>query len=399
MSAIQSVETRHCDAGWRNYHFLKITTEDGVVGWSEYDEHLGATGLTAVLEEIAPSIVGEPVDATERIRAQLVAKARQSFSGVMAMALGAIENALLDAKAKELGVPCVELMGGAVRDEIPVYWSHCGSYRISRPEFYEPVETLDDVTALGEEVRDSQFSALKTNIFDFSGEEPTYWAPGFGQPFHPSLTIEDDQLRELRRYLDAFREGAGPDVDILLDLNYNAKPEGYIRILQALEEFDLFWAEIDLPNAKALADVRDKSPHPISSCETLVPHEAFVPYLQEQAMDYVIIDALWNGIFQSMKIASMAEAHQLHVAPHNYYGHLATFMNAHLSAAVPNLRIMETDIDRLEWDDELFTNAPEYRGGKLQLPDEPGWGTEPDESALEEYPPMNPDDLESDVEA
>jgi galactonate dehydratase len=387
ISTIQSVETRHCDAGWRNYHFLRITTDEGVVGWSEYDENLSATGLTAALEEMAPTLIGEPVEATERIRAELVGQARQSFTGVMAMAVGTIENALLDAKAKELGVPCVDLLGGAVREEIPVYWSHCGTYRISRPEWYEPIETLEDVEALGEEVRDSQFSALKTNIFDFSGEEPTYWAPGFGQPFHPSLTIEDAQIRELRRYLEALRDGTGPDVDILLDLNYNAKPEGYIRILRELADFDLFWVEIDSPNAAALADVRHESPHPVSSCEALAPHEAFVPYLREQAMDVVIIDALWNGVFQSTKIASMADAHQLHVAPHNYYGHLATFMNAHLAAAIPNLRIMETDIDRIPWDDDLFTATPEYRDGKLQLPREPGWGCEPDEAALERHPP------------
>ena len=395
MSAIKSVETRHCDAGWRNYHFLRIETEDGVIGWSEYDENLGATGLTAVLEEMSSTLLGEAVSDIERLRARLVGQARQSFTGVMAMAIGTIENALLDAKAKELGVPCVELLGGAVRDSIPVYWSHCGTYRISRPEWYDPITSLDDVRELGEEVRDSQFTALKTNIFDFSGEEPTYWAPGFGQPFHPSLTIEDDQIQALRHYLEALRAGAGPDVDILLDLNYNAKPEGYIRILEALADFDLFWVEIDSPNAAALADVRDESPHPISSCEALAPHEAFVPYLTEQAMDVVIIDALWNGVFQSTKIASMADAHQLHVAPHNYYGHLATFMNAHLAAAVPNLRIMETDIDRIPWDDELFTTVPEYRNGKLELPTTPGWGCEPDESALERHPPSETDASEA----
>lgn len=386
MSTIQSVETRHCDAGWRNYHFLRITTDEGVVGWSEYDENLGATGITTVINDMASTVVGEPVDAIERIRARLVAQARQSLTGVMAMAIGAIENALLDAKAKEIGVPCVDLLGGAVREEVPVYWSHCGTYRISRPEWYDSVRTLDDVTALGEEVRESQFTALKTNIFDFSGEEPVSWAPGFGRPFHPSLTIERPQLRALRRYLEALREGTGPDVDILLDLNYNAKPEGYIRILRELADFDLFWVEIDSPNAEALADVRRESPHPISSCEALVPHEAFVPFLREQAMDVVIIDALWNGIFQSTKIAAMADAHQLHVAPHNYYGHLATFMNAHLAAAVPNLRIMETDIDRLDWDDELFSTVPEYSDGHLQLPTDPGWGCEPDEDALERHP-------------
>ena len=387
MSTIESVETRHCDAGWRNYHFVRTATEDGVVGWSEYDENLGATGVTTVVEEMAPSVVGEPVEDLERVRAKLVPKVRQSYTGVGAMAIGAIENALLDAKAKELGVPCVDLLGGAVREEIPVYWSHCGTYRITRPEHYEPVETLEDVVALGEEVRDSQFSALKTNIFDFRGEEPTGWRPGFGDPYQPSLTIEDDQLAAQREYLEALREGAGPDVDILLDMNYNLKPEGYIRLLQELDDFDLFWAELDTPSAEVLADVRHESPHPIASCEALVPHEAFVPFLEERAMDVVIIDALWNGIFQSTKIASMADAHQLHVAPHNYYGHLATFMNAHLAAAVPNLRIMETDIDRLPWDDDLFTETPDYENGKLHLSRDPGWGCDLNEAALEEHPP------------
>ncbi len=387
MGTINSLETRHCDAGWRNYHFVRVTTDDGVVGWSEYDENLGATGLTAVIEDMASLVTGESVDATERVRARLVAEARQSLTGVMAIAIGAVENALLDAKAKELGVPCVDLLGGAVREEIPVYWSHCGSYRISNPEYYDPVETLADVTALGEEVRDSQFGALKTNIFDFRGEEPTGWAPGFGRPFHPSLTVEDDQLAAQREYLEALRAGTGPDVDILLDLNYNMKPEGYVRLLQELADFDLFWVELDSPSADALADVRAESPHPVASCEALVPHESFVPYLHEQAMDVVIVDALWNGAFQATKVASMADAHQVHVAPHNYYGHLATFTSAHFAAAVPNLRIMETDIDRLPWDDELFTTTPEYRDGELQLPTEPGWGCEPDEDALARHPP------------
>ncbi|MFB6300029.1 MAG: mandelate racemase/muconate lactonizing enzyme family protein [Halobacteriales archaeon] len=385
MSTVQSVETRHCDAGWRNYHFVRITTEEDIVGWSEYDENLGATGITTVIEDMASTVLGESVNEVEGIRSRLIPEVRQSYTGVGAMAIGAIENALLDAKAKAMGVPCVDLLGGAVREEIPVYWSHCGSYRITRPEYYEPVRTLEDVTALGEEVRESQFSALKTNIFDFRGDEPTGWAPGFGSPHHPSLTIEDDQLKAQREYLEAFREGAGPEVDILLDLNYNMKPEGYIRMLQELEDFDLFWVEIDSPNAEALADIRRESPHPIASCEAVVPHESFLPFLREQAMDVVIIDALWNGIQQTTKISSMVDAHQLHVAPHNYYGHLGTFMNAHWAAAVPNLRIMETDIDRLPWDDDLFTTTPEYRDGKLQLPTGPGWGCEPDETALDEH--------------
>jgi L-alanine-DL-glutamate epimerase-like enolase superfamily enzyme len=113
----------------------------------------------------------------------------------------------------------------------------------------------------------------------------------------------------------------------------------------------------------------------------------FLPYFRSQAMDVAIIDTPWNGVWQSMKIANAAEAFEVNVAPHNFYGHLSTMMNAHFAAAVPNLRIMETDIDRLPWDDELFTYVPEIANGSLIVPDRPGWGTEPHEEALRAHPP------------
>ena len=123
----------------------------------------------------------------------------------------------------------------------------------------------------------------------------------------------------------------------------------------------MFWVEIDSYQPEALGYIRRQSPHPISSCETLLGLREFLPYFREQAMDVAIIDTPWNGVWQSMKIAAAAEAHEVNVAPHNFYGHLCTMMNAHFAAAVPNLRIMEIDIDRLAWDDELFTHVPEYR--------------------------------------
>ena len=105
----------------------------------------------------------------------------------------------------------------------------------------------------------------------------------------------------------------------------------------------------------------------------------FVPYLREQAVDVAIVDTVWNGTWQSMKIAAAwPTAHEVHVAPHNFYGHLSTMMSAHFAAAVPNLRIMETDIDRLPWDDELFTEVPNIVDGHLDPRfGTPGWGTEP----------------------
>jgi L-alanine-DL-glutamate epimerase-like enolase superfamily enzyme len=115
----------------------------------------------------------------------------------------------------------------------------------------------------------------------------------------------------------------------------------------------------------------------------------FFPYFREQAMDVAIVDAVWNGVWQSMKIAAAAEAHEINIAPHNFYGHLCTMMNAHFAAAVPNLRIVETDIDRLPWDAELFTHLPVIEDGYLVVPDRPGWGTEPVEEALRAHPPKD----------
>ncbi len=387
---VKTLELLACDAGWRNYHFVKVTTDEGIVGWSEFDEGFGAPGVGAVIERLAPRVIGKPVDEHERIHADLYCATRPASGGVVALAMGAIENALLDAKAKHLGVPVYSLLGGKVRDRIRVYWSHCATWRINHPAHYKPAITdLEGVRALGREVREKGFTACKTNIFlyDEAKKNPRGYRPGFGSPFAPELNIERDVLRNLVMHLEALREGTGPGVDILLDLNFNAKTEGYLKILRAIAHLDMFWVEIDSFNPQALAYIRRQSPHPVSSCETLLGLGEFLPYFREQAMDVAIVDTPWNGVWQSMKIAAAAAAHEVNVAPHNFYGHLCTMMNAHFSAAVPNLRIMETDIDRIAWDHELFTHVPEFVDGHLVLPDRPGWGTEPNEEALRAHPP------------
>jgi L-alanine-DL-glutamate epimerase-like enolase superfamily enzyme len=385
---VAGIETLQCDAGWRNYHFLKLTTDEGVVGWSEFDEGFGSPGVSTVVHRLAERVVGKRVADHERIHAELYCLTRPAAGGVVAEGLGAIENALLDAKAKALGVPCYALLGGKVRDRIPLYWSHCATWRINHPTWYKPqITDLDGVKAMGGEVREKGFAALKTNLFLYEKGEVRGWRPGFGVPFRPELNVEPRLLRNLRAHLEAFRDGAGPDVELLLDLNFNAKTEGYLKILRAIADIPMFWVEIDSFNPEALAFIRERSPHPVSSCETLLGLREFLPYFRAQAMDVAIIDAVWNGVWQSMKIAAAAEAHEMNVAPHNFYGHLATMMNAHFAAATPNLRIMEIDIDRLAWDHEVFTSVPEIEGGALVVPDRPGWGTEPDEAALRAHPP------------
>src|ERR1700692_1954535 len=102
---VRSVELLACDAGWRNYHFVKLTTEDGIIGWSEFDEGFGSPGVGAGIQRLSARVVGQNVFQHERIYAELFAVTRPATGGVVAQALGAIENALLDAKAKSLGGP------------------------------------------------------------------------------------------------------------------------------------------------------------------------------------------------------------------------------------------------------------------------------------------------------
>ena len=385
---VTAIEALHCDAGWRNYSFVKLSTDEGITGWSEFDEGFGSPGVGAVIEQLSRRVIGTPVHANERLYAELVCATRPSYGGVIAQALGAIENAQLDAKAKALGVPCYTLLGGKVRDRIRLYWSHCATWRINHPDYYSPpIVDRHGVVAIGREVRDRGFGALKTNLFLYENGRPRGWRPGFGGPFYPELNVDRALLRDLRLHLDALRQGAGPDVELLLDLNFNAKTEGFLRILRALANDDIFWVEIDSRSPQALGYIRRQSPHPISSCETLTGLREFLPYFQEQAMDVAIIDAVWNGVWQSMKIAAAAEAHEVNIAPHNFYGHLCTMMNAHFAAAVPNLRIMEIDMDRVSWDHELFSHLPIIENGHLVIPDRPGWGTEPDEAGLRAHPP------------
>jgi galactonate dehydratase len=385
---VTNLEVLRCDAGWRNYHFLKLTTDDGIVGWSEFDEGFGSPGVAAVIERLADRVVGQPVFDHERIYVELYCVTRPAAGGVVGEGLGAIENALLDAKAKALEVPCYVLLGGKVRDRIRVYWSHCATWRINHPAFFTPaITSLDGVRAIGAEVREKGFTALKTNIFLYENGRRHAWRPGFGVPFFPELNVDKNVLRNLRAHLSAIREGAGPDIDLLLDLNFNAKTEGYLKILKAIADFDMFWVEIDTYSPEALGYLRRQSPHPISSCETLLGLREFLALFPRAGDRCGYHRRGMERCVASNEDRSCRRGMRGQHRPHNFYGHLATMMNAHFAAATQNLRVMEIDIDRLAWDHEVFTVSPQFEDGHLILPDTPGWGTEPNEAAVRAHPP------------
>ena len=172
-----------------------------------------------------------------------------------------------------------------------------------------------------------------------------------------------------------------------MDLNFNFKTEGFLKVARAIEPFDIFWIEIDTRDAGALAYIRRSTTIPVASCECLFGRRDYRPFFERQAVDVAIIDTPWNGVAESLKIAAMADAYEVNVAPHNFYGPLATMMSAHFCAVVPNLRIMEIDPDTVPWYGDLVTTKPVIRDGHLLLPEGPGWGTEIDEAAVRAHPP------------
>ncbi len=389
---ITQVETLSCNAGWRDFSFLKLSTDQGLVGWSEFMEAYGSQGLGEVIRRLSARLIGQDPRPVERHTAFFHGVTRAAPGGVNQQAIGAIENALVDLKAKALGIPVYELLGGPIRDRLRLYWSHCGSYRAMYGEQFRdwtgnpPIRSLNDVAAQGAEVARRGFKGLKTNIMRL-GDRPSLHMPGFNAPFAPGLVPDRRLIEDLVAQMAAFRQGAGPEVALHLDLNFNFRTEGYIRIAQAMEPFDLAWLEIDSYDPAALATIRRAARTRIASCESLFGRRQYRPFLEQQSVDVAIIDVPWNGILESMKIAAMAETHEVNVAPHNFNGHLGTLMSAHFCAAIPNFQVMEIDVDDVPWKDALVTRPPAIGAGELLIPTGAGWGAEVNEDAVRAHPP------------
>jgi galactonate dehydratase len=383
---IASLETLTCDAGWRPWIFVKAMTDDGIVGWAEVtDSHGSPQGLAGVVDDLAPLVVGRDPRPVEKIYWELYRATRQSPGSILAKAIAGIENALLDVKAKALGVPVYELFGGPTRDTIPLYWSHCGTTRARAWEVTgtPKLGSYDDVAALGKEIVERGYGAFKTNIV-IPGDEPQVLMPGFGTG---DGSIRGAEIADaLVRLLQAFEQGTGGGARPIVDLNFNLEPEGCLQVANALAEFGLLWLEVDLFDPAALAMVRTRASMPICSGENLYGSRGFRPFFEAAAFDVASVDVIWNGFHQAKKIADLAETFEVTCVPHNYYSHLATFIAAQWCAVIPNARILEVDVDDVPWREELTTAAPRIENGELALPGGPGWGADVVEDVLREHP-------------
>ncbi|HEY1506852.1 MAG TPA: mandelate racemase/muconate lactonizing enzyme family protein, partial [Stellaceae bacterium] len=290
---IAKLEMLPANAGWRTFYFLKLTTDDGLVGWAEYIDNFGISGsVTALLPRYAAIVIGMDPRAVGKISASLHGMTQLAAGGLANQAIAAIENACLDVKAKALGVPVYALFGGPTRERMRLYWSHIGSFRVRHGEFFEKVlgrprvRSLDNLTALGKEAVAQGFAAVKTNPLFFDGPEPRMFDGGFA--LGPKLldrNIDSTTIAAITDVLGALRDGIGKDTGLMIDLNFSQRIEGMRRVAKAVEPYDLTWLEIDTHDPEGLALVRRSTSTPIGSLEGIHGLRAYRPFFEQQAVD------------------------------------------------------------------------------------------------------------------
>ena len=390
---ITRIDTLQADGGYRDCSYVKLSTDEGLVGWAEYYDGFSAPSLAPLIQSFGAAAAGMDPRHYARLSETLHATTRLASGGLAYQAIAAIENACLDVAAKARGVPVYALFGGPFRDRIGTYWTHCGSYRVLHAAFYErigraPVRSLDDFVRIGQEAAEAGFKVLKTNPVFFGPDGPRMINGGFRiAPGFLDRSIGDAQIEAVVEQLLALRQGAGPAMGLMLDTSFSQRTEGYLRLARRLEALGLYWLELDIRDPEALALIRARTRTPIASLESLHGLAEYRPYLERRGVDVALVDPLWNGVWQAVRIATLADAYETHVAPHNPVGELGNLMSAHFCASVANLRIMELRPDEAPWTRSFVTHCAQVENGELIVPDRPGWGADVVEEALLAHPP------------
>jgi L-alanine-DL-glutamate epimerase-like enolase superfamily enzyme len=384
---IAKLETFIVDGGWRAWTYVKVETDEGVTGWGECSDTRVPNAVCGVVRDLGSVLVGQDPRAYEARFIDMMRNTRSSPGGIAARAIAGIECALVEIKARSLGISVAELLGGPTRDRVRLYWSHCGTTRVRHADIVgkPPIESWSDVTALAKEVVARGFTALKTNIV-MPGKGAT-WQSGFDGSMGPNDEWAPNWLiAHIEKHIGTIRDAVGPDFDINLDLNFHFKPEACMRIARALEPFNLHWLEIDNPDPDAIRQIKDSTSTKICTGETLIHMKEYLPFFQRHAADVYMLDIPWNGVAQGKKVGDLAATFQHNIAPHNHYSHLSTYMSAAVCASLPNVRIMEIDIDDVPWKDDLVSKAPEIEKGYMKIPGGPGWGMTVNEEAVRAHP-------------
>ncbi|MCY4371132.1 MAG: mandelate racemase/muconate lactonizing enzyme family protein [bacterium] len=360
--------------GGRYFAFVKLTTDDGIVG---YGEHYGATFRPAVVESMLHDVagallLGEDPFLIERFFRRAYGRgftARPDVS--MAGVISALEMACWDIIGKALDKPVHALLGGQLRDAVRSY-----TYLYEEPDDLSDVYLDPDLAARRAfEYVERGFTAVK---FDPAGP---YASMGGYQPLLERIELS-------ARFCEAIREAVGTRADLLFGTHGQFTPAGAIRLARRLEPFDPLWFEEPVPpdDVAGMAHVRSHTTIPIAAGERLATKVEFARLMTASAVDILQPDlGRCGGILEGKKIASIAEVHGAQIAPHCYSGPIVGAANLQLAACTPNFLILEAMQDWGGFHAELLKTPLRFEDGHTLVPPGPGLGVELDEEVARRH--------------
>jgi len=371
---ITAVETHVCHARMRNWIFVKIVTDQpGLWGWGEATLEWHTRSVVGAVEDIAQLLVGEDPRRIEHLWQMMF---RQHFwhgNGIVrGTAISGIDIALWDILGKIHGVPCHELMGGRVRNYIRLY-CHLGGGKME--DFYQT--RPDDARRFGElalEAVDDGFTAFKSmavpETMPLEGLAPVHYAEAC---------------------VKAMRTAVGNGIDIMVDCHARPSPRMGMQFAKALEPYGLYFFEEPCwpETLEDIALIQRAVTTPIASGERLISIHAFRELFEKRAVSVIQPDITHcGGLSEIRRIAAMAEAYRVAVAPHNPQGPVSTAASIEFGFATPSYIICESVHNDVPWRsdvvDEGFTVE---KKGRLVYPNtRPGLGIEINEAAVKKHP-------------
>jgi galactonate dehydratase len=370
---IERVETFLVEAGARNWLFTKITTDAGITGISETTIKRKERTLRSSVEELTRFLIGKDPTCIEDHYEKMYRDAFWVGGTMLSSAISAVEAALWDILGKSVGLPVYKLLGGPTREKIRVYcWIGAGK---------DASENAWKEAALM--AVEQGFTAVKIGAL---GATSSYGSQKETEGLSPQA------IRDVAQILGWVREAVGWKIDIAIDLGGRLNAANAIRLISVLDDLDLLFVEEPLPpeNIDALSTVARAVRTPLATGERLNTKYGFRQLLEKQAVAVLQPDVCnCGGIMEAKKIAAMAEAWYVPVAPHNPNGPVATAMTAQVAACIPNFLIMET----VGWSgqeklrhEEMVQETLTIREGYLELPKRPGLGVELNDDAMARHP-------------
>jgi len=356
-----------CSPG-RNFVTLKITTEDGIHGLGDATLNGRELAVASYLSDhVVPILIGRDARRIEDIWQYLYKGAYWRRGPVTMCSIAAVDTALWDIKGKALNVPVYQLLGGRVRNRLPVYLHAANAA---------------EATSL---IAKTKVKALKIGI-DYS---PDAWTlkKGWDPDKLWGLHLNTVQLDDVVNFVASIREAAGPHYDLALECHARYDVETAIQLCRLLEPFRLIWVEEPIPSddVDAMVRVRNATRVPIAAGENIYSRYGFRPFLEKEALSVIQPDvSKTGGLLETRKIAAMAEVYSIPIAPHGVASPLGTMAAAHVAAATPNLMLLEFT----HYVDQSYTSLTEPVSldgeGFLEVRTTPGIGVALNEGVVKE---------------